>query len=228
MLKKLEIDAKDIEDIEDSEDSEEEFDVEILFEIEIQQIKNLLYDQTNKKILKKLPSLLESLKNSLLSKNLYQENEKLYFFKDEMEEYCFSDYKFDENKVNVIKLLLQYVPFDIYYIQIASNFKEKLGKLDDDYIEEDEVANEVLSTLISYSIHLFKDNKLSKQDCNTILYSLINNEKYDQCAKCISIFEFEMNDKDLFNKIWTFGNVDCIKKLVQKYFILKDEFKHFN
>jgi len=199
---------------------EEDVDIEDLFEEEIDEIKSLLYHETNKNVLKKITSLFESLETNLLSTYVYSPDNYFYFLKDEMEEYCSPDYKIDKYKVQVIELLLQYITFDTYYIEIASDYTETLGKLDDDYVEKDEVAEKVLHTLLCYSFCLYRDNKLSKEDCNSILYSLIRNKKFKQCASCLEIFDFDLNDEKLFHEVWNYGDVNCIKILVSKYFTL--------
>ncbi len=208
----------------DSESSLEEIDIEDLFSSQIDEIKHLLYHENNKKVLKKITPLFEALETNLMSTNAYSPDQYFYFLKDEMEEYCSPDYKIDQYKVKVIELLLHYITFDPYYIEIAADYSEKIGKLDDDYVERDEVAEQVLSTLLCYSFCLYRDNKLSKEDCNSILYSLIRNKKFKQCANCLEIFDFDLNDEKLFHEIWNYGDVNCIKILVSKYFTLKESF----
>ncbi len=203
--------------------SEEEVDIEELFEEQIDEIKSFLYHENNKTVLKKITPLFENLEINLLTTGVYSSDKYFYFLKDEMEEYCSPDYKIDKYKVKVIELLLHYITFDTYYIEIAADYTEKRDKLDDDYVEKDEVAEEVLNTLLCYSFCLYRDNKLSKEDCNSILYSLIRNKKFKECARCLNIFDFDLNDEKLFTEVWNYGDVNCIKILVSKYFTLKNE-----
>ncbi len=223
------LNVENVENVEKVEipldDEEEEVDVEELFEEQITKIKCLLYDESNKTVLKKIKPLFEELETNLIGTNEYSPDDYLYFFKDEMEEYCSPDYKIDKYKVKVIELLLHYITFDTYYIEIAADYTEKIGKLDDDYVERDEVAEEVLNTLLCYSFCLYRDNKLSQEDCNTIVYTLIRNKKFTHCVSCLEIFNLDLSNQKIFDEVWNYGDKECIKTIISKYFTLtlKDE-----
>ena len=181
-----------------------------------------------KEMIKQLDSFLSNDKIYRYFDKLFKNNDytnfKFSFLEDAFYDYLDPSNSLDPEKVDVVKLLLPYMPFSITYINKVLSLDKNRFEREEDYICNSDILGEIVDY---YTENVEKtDNEISE-----IVSLLISNSQYDVLSRFLRKNKLDINE-EIFVRIWndydeSYEYQRFFKNMIKRYCVIKDECKSF-